>query len=539
MDNLKKTFQKNADSLKKNFGNAKKNKDNIIKNIGNTTQILKKNVANITKGKDKIMKNINNVRQIINKGTNKVAASIGMDKLFKNYAYPLNNYEFNYKGFVENNYKPEKLGVRANGSVRQFKHNLRQTSTYFDGLIIKGNPNKNTVAGVSDVPYENVEERNRKNGNRSIGMPYLKFRNDYSESEYPTKGKFSSSYFVQSGFCPVKSAINKEECKAQDPNYTWIPNPIQIPKSVTSFFSNNKDKIHDKKGNGNCFKPRYSYVNNAAESDLTSGMIPSLIDDIADLNPANLLGVSIGKPVMGNRDNEPARFQLLPCVEGFENNLNKNINYQQKILNENISKQMENFQSDLAGSLYINRPQVSREYFLPHVNSINEDFENNQQQEVRNSSSIENYVNEDPKNFTNSALRENYVNEDSENFTNSALRENYGNNNQENYGDYNQENYGEYNQENFQPSATNFSKEYQEVQYKEQPPFTETTNMPNIKEQKHWIDIKYLSRDPVKILQNGFKNNNNEHNDLLFGQNPIMFFLILLFIISLLYVGSY
>ena len=69
------------------MSNAKVSSDDSIAKI-NAKEKLKKNVANITKGKDKIMKNINNVRQIINKGTNKVAASIGMDKLFKNYAYP-------------------------------------------------------------------------------------------------------------------------------------------------------------------------------------------------------------------------------------------------------------------------------------------------------------------------------------------------------------------------------------------------------------------------------------------------------------------
>ena len=267
-----------------------------------------------------------------------------MDKLFKNYAYPLNNYEYNYKGFVDNNYKPEKLGVNGNGTVNQFKHNLRQTSKYFDGLIIEGNPNKNTIAGITDVPSENVQERIKKQANAAIGMPYQKFRIDYPEREYPTNGKFSSSYFVQSGFCPVKSAKTQEECRTLDTNYTWIPNPIVIPSSVKSLFSNNKDKINDKEGSGNCFKPRYSYLNNAAESDLTSGMVPSLLDDVSDLNPSYLLGVSMGKPVMGTRDNEPARFQLLPCVEGFNNYLNKNINDQEKILNQNISKHMENFE---------------------------------------------------------------------------------------------------------------------------------------------------------------------------------------------------
>ena len=75
---------------------------------------------------------------------------------------------------------------------------------------------------------------------------------------------------------------------------------------------------------------------NSAESNISAGLVPSLLDDVSDLNPAYLLGVSMGKPVMGSNDNAPPRFQLLPCVEGFNNYLNKNINYQEKIFNENI-----------------------------------------------------------------------------------------------------------------------------------------------------------------------------------------------------------
>jgi hypothetical protein len=116
-----------------------------------------------------------------------------MEKLFKNYAYPLNNYEFNYKGLVDNEYKPEKLGINGRGSVNQFRHNLRQTGKYYDGLIFAGNPNKKSIAGVSDVPLENASERIQKKANAEKGMPYRKFRNDYSEKEYPTNGKFSSS----------------------------------------------------------------------------------------------------------------------------------------------------------------------------------------------------------------------------------------------------------------------------------------------------------------------------------------------------------
>jgi hypothetical protein len=428
-----------------------------------------------------------------------------MDKLFKHYAYPLNNYEFNYKGLVDNKYKPEKLGINGNGSINQFRHNLRQTSKYYDGLIFDGNPDKNAIAGISDVALENVEELAKKRANASIGMPYRKFRSDYSESEYPTNGKFSSSYFVQSGFCPVKSAKTKEECKAQDPNYTWIPNPIVIPNITKSFFKNDKDKINDKEGSGNCYKPRYSYLNNAAESSLTSGMVPSLIDDISDLNPSYLLGVSMGKPVMGSRDNEPARFQLLPCVEGFNNYLNKNINNQEKMLNENISTQMENFESDMAGSLLINRPEVSREYILPNSNnSMSEQFSPANDEEFANHLTTEEFTNYENFTTQNTPSISNYI------------------------------------QEDFRPTGADIRKAYYEVQYKEQPPFTETTTMPQVVEKKHWVDLKKLVKVPPKTLQNGVANvQKNEENDTLFGQNPILLFLILIFVMSVLYVGSY
>jgi hypothetical protein len=431
--------------------------------------------------------------------------TLGMDKLFKNYAYPLNNYEWNYKGLVDNKYKPSTLGVNGNGSPSQFKHNLRQTSKYFDGLILDGNPNKNSIAGISDVSFENIEERIKKNQNASIGMPYLKFRNDYPDSEYPTNGKFSSSYFVQSGFCPVKSAKNEEECKTQDRNYTWIPNPINIPSSVKSFFTKDKDKINEKEGAGTCYKPRYSYINNAAESDLTSGMIPSLLDDVSDLNPAHLLGVSMGKPVMGNRDNEPARFQLLPCIEGFNNYLNKNINYQEKMLNENISKHMENFESDMAGSLAINRPEVSREYIFPN---------------------------------NNNSLSENFSPANNEEFANYLTNENFEN--YEHFTNQGSPSISNYIQEDFRPTGVDIRKAYYDAKYKPQPPFTETTSIPNVPEKTHSIHTKYLVKDISKVLQNGVKNNDKkEENDTIFGQNPIFLLLLLIFIISILYVGSY
>jgi hypothetical protein len=428
-----------------------------------------------------------------------------MEKLFKNYAYPLNNYEFNYKGLVDNEYKPEKLGINGRGSVNQFRHNLRQTGKYYDGLIFAGNPNKKSIAGVSDVPLENASERIQKKANAEKGMPYRKFRNDYSEKEYPTNGKFSSSYFVQSGFCPVKSAKTEQECITQDPNYTWIPNPIVIPSSVKSFFKNNKDKINDKEGSGNCYKPRYSYLNNAAESDLTSGMVPSLIDDISDLNPSHLLGVSMGKPVMGTRDNEPPRFQLLPCVEGFNNYFNKNLNNQEKILNENISKHMENFESDMAGSLLINRPEVQREYILPNMdNSMSEQFSPANDQEFANHLTNEEFTNYEHFTQQNNPSISNYL------------------------------------QEDFRPTGADIRKAYYDVQYKPQPPFTETTTMPVVEEKKHWVELKKLSKVPSKVLQNGVKNEpKKEENDTIFGQNPILLFLVLLFVMSVLYVGSY
>ena len=370
-----------------------------------------------------------------------------MDKLFKNYAYPLNNYEWNYKGLVDNKYKPEILGIKGDGTINQFKHNLRQSSQYFKGLISEGNPNNDAIAGISDVSSENTQELIKKQTNDQIGMPYQKFRNDYSETEYPIKGKFSSSYFVQSGFCPVKSATTKQDCKSLDTNYTWIPNPIVIPEIVQKFFENSKDNINKKKGDGNCFKPRYSYVNNSAESNISAGLVPSLLDDVSDLNPAYLLGVSMGKPVMGSNDNAPPRFQLLPCVEGFNNYLNKNKNNQEKILNDNISKHMENFESDMAGSLLINRPEVSREYILPNLsNSMSENFSPANDEE-----------------FANHITNEEFA--DYENFTSNETPS-----------------ISNYIQEDFRPTGADIRKAYYDVQYKEQPTFTETTSIPNVVE---------------------------------------------------------
>lgn len=400
-----------------------------------------------------------------------------METLFKNYAYPLNNYQWNYKGYVDKHYKPELLGVNNRLSIGQFKHNVRQGVKYFDGLMYDGNPGNDAVAGVTDIHPNDTAEVSKRIQNNKAGLPYRRFRVDYPESEYPTNGKFSSSYFVQSGFCPVASATSKQECSAQDSNYTWIPNPVAIPDIAKKLFSDGKDKIANVPGDGTCFKPRYSYVNNAPESDISTGMIPSLVNDIDDMNPAYLLGVSMGKPVMGSRDSQPPRFQLLPCVEGFENSKQTNLkdfSAQQKMLNQNISDKMEEFQSSMAGSLMIDRPNIesNRQYILPpQVN--NEHFQNPLvSQEVSHPEDFLDYR-EDTK-----------VNE------------------------------------HFSPSGYDTAPAFKEVAYP-------TDNQ----EKLAWMPTKLLHKTPTNAALS------NPLNDLL-GCNPIVILLIVLFLISLIYIGS-
>ena len=235
-----------------------------------------------------------------------------MDTLFKEYAYPINNYNYNYKTYVDNNYSIGKMGVSSNPTLGQFKTNINALNNFTKPLLIDPIPTQNSVAGVGDVDYGDSAAADKARSGFRQQPPYNRFRFEYPERDYPTGGIYSSSYFVQSGFCPVNSAKTRQDCVGRDPNYIWMDNLLSLPNPAKSFFKNQSSTKPDQ--GGSCYKPRYSYINNANDSGLLEGLIPGVVGDVIDTNPGNFLRTMEGNAIPGSTDLSPPRFQLLPCI---------------------------------------------------------------------------------------------------------------------------------------------------------------------------------------------------------------------------------
>jgi len=237
-----------------------------------------------------------------------------MSQLFKTYAYPQTNYDFDYKTYVDMRYNMDAQGVSDRPTISAFKKDVRALVNYSDALMLKSVPDKNTVAGWSDIDPNNTEAVQKARQNMLQEPPYSRFRFEYPANLYPTNGEYSGSYFVQSGFCPVKSATTREECEGRDPNYNWIESPVKLPGNTGQFFSKATKEKAMNPANGACYKPRYSYVNNANDSGVLKGMLPGFAMEVGDLNPGSFMKTMKGEAVMGYTDTAPPRFQLLPCV---------------------------------------------------------------------------------------------------------------------------------------------------------------------------------------------------------------------------------
>ena len=269
-----------------------------------------------------------------------------MESLFPNYSYPLNNYNYNYKYYIDKNYNLDAKGISNQPTFGTFRHNVKKLVDYSDALVLKPIPDDGDIAGISDIDPNNPEAVAGAQRGFSQGLPYQKFRQEYPQKFYKTDGKYSSSYFVQSGFCPVASAKTKEQCKARDPNYVWMENIVDLPESVKEFLKNptnplsNNDESTKEDSSGSCYKPQYSYVNNANDNKILAGIIPSITGDILDLNPANFVRTIAGEPIPGSNENSPPRFELLPCVaETFQN---KSTGVEKNISDKNIKMNRAN-----------------------------------------------------------------------------------------------------------------------------------------------------------------------------------------------------
>jgi len=272
-----------------------------------------------------------------------------MESIAPNYSYPLNNYNYNYKNYIDKNYSLEAKGISNQPTFGTFRHNVKKLVDYGDALMLDPIPASNSIAGITDIDPNDKKAVSQAQLGFQQGQPYSKFRQEYPEKYYPTNGIYSSSYFVQSGFCPVQSAKTEAQCKSRDPNYIWMNNTVKLPNVVSNFLkqknnpltnNNQTDRQSIENNSGTCYKPRYSYINNANDSNVFQGLVPGIMNDIIDLNPATFLRTMDGNPVPGSSMDSPPRFELLPCIsETFQN---KNIS------DKNI-KMEKNNQEDFYG----------------------------------------------------------------------------------------------------------------------------------------------------------------------------------------------
>jgi len=203
------------------------------------------------------------------------------------FIYPLNNYEFEYAEYVEQNMNPEKLGMSGDGDVDVLRNDLLSVGKYVGYMI------NDPIPETTSTAYDGINKNDpiavaRYYCNEKQGKPYKRFDLDYPPHLYKTTGKYSSSYFIQNGFCPVSSATTEAECKARDKNYTW-----------------EGDK---------CYKPRYSYLNNASDSGILEGTLTSTIREIVDLNPYSFYRITQGKQIKPSKEGRPPRFKMVGCI---------------------------------------------------------------------------------------------------------------------------------------------------------------------------------------------------------------------------------
>jgi hypothetical protein len=256
---------------------------------------------NKSKDKDKMKSGSKKISKLANK------AESAMDML--DYAYPMANYNWDYKTYVDNNYEPSKLGVSDDITLSALRRDVQAGDKYLRALMIDSTPNENSIAGISDVDFTDPDFMSRIRSNNQK-PPYATFRTEYTEKDYPTSGKYSNSYFVRSGYCPVPNIRTKAECTSKDKAFEWKEGSVDLPASAKPSFSAKSQKPPP---NGKCFKPRYSYVNHVSDTGLTDGFLPGLMSDMSTLNPSIMFSIIDKGIVEGDRKTSPPKFQLLPC----------------------------------------------------------------------------------------------------------------------------------------------------------------------------------------------------------------------------------
>lgn len=226
--------------------------------------------------------------------------------------YPINNHDYNYENVITNNYNPYTLGISNKPTVGNLIDGTKNMTSLMDVMLEKPSPDRGDQAGRTDLTkapaLRNKIKRIKDNYSR-VPLPYPSFKQDYPESKYPTTGRHASSYFVKTGTCKTK-IDNKNDCV--NSGYQWVKNKMNFKKVGNFFSKTNRKKSQQAKKviKGNCFKPRFSYINNHAKGFQNfKGLGPSFYNDVMSLTPEKLGAIMSGYTVDGTG--------MIPCPEGF------------------------------------------------------------------------------------------------------------------------------------------------------------------------------------------------------------------------------
>jgi hypothetical protein len=300
----------------------------FISPLKNKNTLNEKGIKRFQKGQNMLETTGKSLSQIVDQAT------LGLRSLpgIRSSVYPWNNYDLDYKQIVKNKYHPDIIGISEKPTMKTLLNNVNKLNTYSDALMYDPLPDSTMNPGKSDLPRDpELMKDNRgtailrkakkiKSMYARFKPPYPSFYKDFPYAKRLTSGwidrkgkrnnvgESSGSFFIQSGYCPLKKIHDSKKCK--DKGFTWIPNPINIPKFAKPFLkytSIPKDTFDTR---GTCFKPRYSYVDNRPKAMLgMKGQIPNLMNDVQSLAPDKMFKVFTGEDISG--------FGLLPCIEHF------------------------------------------------------------------------------------------------------------------------------------------------------------------------------------------------------------------------------
>lgn len=217
-------------------------------------------------------------------------------KLGKYDVYKRNNAMYDYSKQVANELDPEKIGIVKEPYIDTFVDNVFKLPKYIDAMLNHEIPGDSSRAGSTDMNSLDYKKYDVKSSNGSVvaismddikkkynqyesrGVPYVGFINDMNraiggsnqksqEKDNPNvldlNGKYASSYFVELGSCPSKR--KKQDCLNR--MYYW-----QFDR---------------------CWKPRYGFIKNKGGSSFGKGILFSIMKSIFDLNPLEILIVTM------------------------------------------------------------------------------------------------------------------------------------------------------------------------------------------------------------------------------------------------------